>query len=216
MIGVMRWMVEIGRIDIATEFSLLPSHLAYPREGHFECALHMMGCLKWKHNSRLFFDPTYPGIDFDTFNDGAEWKTFYGDVTKAIPPNAPYLRGNYVDLRMWVGSDHTGEKKTRRSRTGYFIFFNTALIDWLSKKQATIESSVFGAEFIAMKTGVEALRAIRYKLCIIGVPLTGPTYIYGDNISVNYNTSRPESTLKKKSNCIRYHAVHKAVASGDR
>ena len=74
MIGVMRWMVEIGRIDIATECSLLSSHLSYPREGHFECALHMMGYLKWKHNSRLFFDPTYPDIDFDTFNDGAEWK----------------------------------------------------------------------------------------------------------------------------------------------
>ena len=51
IIGVMRWMVEIGRIDIATDFSLLSSHLAYHREGHFECDLHMMGYLKWKHNS---------------------------------------------------------------------------------------------------------------------------------------------------------------------
>ena len=33
MIGVMRWMVEICRIDIATECSLLSSHLAYPRKG---------------------------------------------------------------------------------------------------------------------------------------------------------------------------------------
>ena len=107
MIGVMRWMVEIGRIDINTECSLLSSHLAYPREGHFERALHMMGYLKWKHNSRLFFDQTYPGIDFDTFNDGAEWKTFYGNVTEAIPPNAPDPRGKSVDLRMWVDSDHS-------------------------------------------------------------------------------------------------------------
>ena len=100
----------------------------------------MMGYLKWKHNSLLFFDPTYPDIDFDTFNDGAEWKTFYGDVTEAIPPNAPDPRRRSVDLHMWVDSDHTGDKMTRRSRTGYFIFLNTALIDLLSKKQATIES----------------------------------------------------------------------------
>jgi hypothetical protein len=33
LIGVTRWMVELGRIDIATEISLLSSHLAYPREG---------------------------------------------------------------------------------------------------------------------------------------------------------------------------------------
>ena len=103
---------------------------------------------------------------------------------------------------MWVDSDHTGDKMTRQSRTGYFIFLNTALIDWLSKKQATIECSVFGAEFVAMKTGVEALRGIRYKLHMIGVPLTGPTYIYGENMSVIYNTSQPESTLNKKSNSI--------------
>ena len=44
---------------------------------------------------------------------------------------------------------------TRRLRTGYFIFLNTALINWLSKKQATIQGSVFGAEFVAMKTGVD-------------------------------------------------------------
>ena len=90
-----------------------------------------------------------------------------------------------------------------------------SLIDWLSKKQATIESSVFGDEFIAMKTGVEALRGIMYKLRMMGVPLTGPIYIYGDNMSVIYNTSRPESTLKKKSNSICYHAVREAVASGE-
>jgi hypothetical protein len=29
LIGVMRWVVELGRIDIATEVSLLSSHLAY-------------------------------------------------------------------------------------------------------------------------------------------------------------------------------------------
>ena len=136
-------------------------------------------------------------------------------MTKAIPPNASDPRVNYVDLRMWVDSDHAGDKMTRRSHTGYFIFLNTALIDWLSKKQATIESSVFVAEFIAMKTGVGALRGIRYKLRMMGVPLTIATYIYGDNMSVIYNTSRPELTLNKKSNSICYHAVREEVASGE-
>ena len=48
----------------------------------------------------------------------------------------------------------------------------------------------------------------------MGVPLTGPTYVYGGNMSFIYNTSRPELTLKKKSNSIFYQAVLKAVASG--
>ena len=51
LIGVMRWMVELGRIDIATEVSMLSSYLACPREGHLENALHVMGYLRLKHNS---------------------------------------------------------------------------------------------------------------------------------------------------------------------
>ena len=47
----MRWMVEIGSIDIATEVSLISSCLAYPREGHLEAAFHLMASLKHKHNS---------------------------------------------------------------------------------------------------------------------------------------------------------------------
>ena len=82
-------------------------------------------------------------------------------MAESIPPNAPYPRGKAVDLHIWVDSEHAGDKMTRQSCTGYFILLNTALIDWLSKKQATIEGSVFGAEFVAMKTGVEALRGIR-------------------------------------------------------
>ena len=51
LIGVMRWMVELGCIDIATKISLLSSHLAYPRVGHLEVALHVMGYLKQTHNT---------------------------------------------------------------------------------------------------------------------------------------------------------------------
>ena len=136
-------------------------------------------------------------------------------MTEAIPNNAPDPRGKSVDLHMWVDSDHAGDKVKRRSRTGYFIFLNTALINWLSKKQATIEGSVFGVEFAAMKTGVDSLRGIRYKLLMMGVPLTRPTYMYGNNMSFIYNTSQPKSTLKNKSNSICYHAVRKSVASGE-
>ena len=73
-------------------------------------------------------------IDFETFNDGAEWKEFYGDAIKAIPTNAPDPRGKPVDLLMWTDSDHVGDKETRRPRTGHFIVMNTVLFAWLSKE----------------------------------------------------------------------------------
>jgi hypothetical protein len=76
---------------------------------------------------------------------------------------------------MMVDSNHAGDKLTRRSRTGFLVFLNMLLINWLSQKQTTIESSVFGTEFVAMKLGVEALRDIRYKLRMMGVPIAGLT-----------------------------------------
>jgi hypothetical protein len=50
---------------------------------------------------------------------------------------------------------------------------------------------------------------------MMGVMISGPSYIYGDNMSVVHNTQRPESVLKKKSNSVCYHAVREAVASGE-
>jgi hypothetical protein len=160
------------------------------------------------------FDPTYPLIDLSKFKE-CDWKAFYGDATEAIPPNAPKPRGQEVDLRLFVDSDHAGDQLIRRSRTGFFIFLNNAPITWFSKRQPTIETSVFGAEFVAMKNGMESLRGLRYKLRMMGVPLTGPSFIYGDNMSVIHNTQRPESMLKKKSNSICYHAIRESVAMGE-
>ena len=88
--------------------------------------------------------------------------------------------GKEVDIRMCVDSDHAGDKRTQRSRNGFLIWCNMALIIWLSKRQPTIETSVFGAEFVAMKHGIKMLRGLRYKLRMMGVPLTGPSFIYGD------------------------------------
>jgi hypothetical protein len=116
---------------------------------------------------------------------------------------------------MFVDSDHAGDQQVRRSRIRFIIYMNMAPITWLSKRQPTIETSVFRAEFVAMKHGMETLRGLRYKLRMMGVPLYGPSYIYGDIMSVIHNTQRPESTLKKKSNAICYHAIREAVAMGE-
>jgi len=37
-LGVLRWIVELGRIDIMTEVSMLSAHNAMPREGHLEAS----------------------------------------------------------------------------------------------------------------------------------------------------------------------------------
>ena len=63
-----------------------------------------------------------------------------------------------------------------------------------------------------MKIVTENLVGIRYKLMMMGVPISGPLYIYGDNMFVIYNNQQPEYTLKKKSNYIWYHAICESIA----
>ena len=161
-------MVEIVRVDIITEVSTLVSKISMPRESHMDAVFHVFTYLKSRHNSRMVFDPTYPSIDKTNFREN-EWKRLYGDDKEAIPNNCPKPLGREVDLHIFVDSDHAMDETTRRSRTGYFIYINSALVNWFSKKQATIETSVFGAEFVAMKQGMEAVRGLRYKLRMMGV-----------------------------------------------
>jgi hypothetical protein len=80
--------VELGRVNIATEISLLSSHLAYPCMGHLEVALHVMGYLKQKNNTQFVFNPTYPTIDMDSFPQ-YDRTEFYGNVKEAIPSERP-------------------------------------------------------------------------------------------------------------------------------
>ena len=116
--GVMRWMVEIGRIDIATEISQLSSFVAILRRGHLVNTLYVMSYLNIKHNSMFVLNRTYPGIEIDQFQTGHDWTPFYEGVEEALPPNAPKQLGKHVKFRMFVDSDHAGDKAVRRSRTG--------------------------------------------------------------------------------------------------
>jgi hypothetical protein len=186
-IGILCWCVELGRIDIITEVSMLSTHICLPRVGHLEAVFHVFAYLGLHHNARVVFDPTYPAIDMGTFIK-TYWKSTYGDVKDMIPSDDRVPCVKEVDLRVFVDSDHASEKFTRLSRTGFVIYLNMAPIMWFSKRQPTVESSAFGVEFVAMKNGIETCRGLRYKLRMMGVAFSGPTFVYGYNMSVVHNT----------------------------
>ena len=214
LISILHWTLELGRVDIITEVSILASQMVAPHMGHLHAALHVVSYLKRKHNAHMVYDPSYPKINMSDFKTN-DWTEFYGSVKEPILLNAPRPRGKPVDLCMYVNSDFAGDKVRRRSRTAFFVLLNSALIQRASKRQLTIETSVFRAEFVAMKHGVDTLRGICYKLRMMGVPVDGPSYVYRDNMSVINNTQKPESVLKKKSNSICYHAIHESMAMGE-
>ena len=222
MIGLLRWLCEIGRVDILTETSLLSTYLSNPRVGHLHQALHIFRYLKDHKRSKCVFDPAYVNISDDDLipEERASTKAkymreLYPDAVEEHPPNAPKPKGRKVQITCFVDADHGGDKITRRSRTGILIYVNKAPIIWYSKRQNTVECSTYGSELVAMRLAIEMVKALKYKLLMFGIGiLEDETKVFSDNQSVVTNTSVPESTLKKKHYSINFNYVRECVAAG--
>ena len=73
--GILRWAIELGWIDIMVEAGLLSQFQAAPREGHLEQMFHIMAYLKHHNKSRLVFDHSYPTSD--NLNDSnVDWQEY--------------------------------------------------------------------------------------------------------------------------------------------
>jgi len=213
LIGILRWSIELGRIDILTEVSCLSQHLAEPREGHLIAVYKVFKYLSLRLKSsrgRIVFNGKSMIIDNAIFNDfdRQEWKDFYHDAREEVPIWMPEPLGNPVD------ANHAGNMKTRRSHSGILIYVNQAPLIWYSKRQNTVEASSFGSEYIALRICTEIVEALRYKLRCFGVPIEGACDVLCDNKSVVTNSSLPTSVLNKRHNAICYHRVREAQAAG--
>ena len=141
-------------------------------------------------------------------------RNLYPEACEELPHNIPEPRGEPIQLNVFVDADHAGDRVTRRSQTGIFIWGNLSPISWYSKKQNTVESSTFGSDYVALRIETEMVISFCYKLRMFGVPVGDPAQIFCDNESVVTGSSVPESTLKKKHLSVSYHRIRESVAAG--
>jgi hypothetical protein len=81
-ISILRWMVDLGRLDIYVQVALLSSYLSQPRQGHLEAIYSLYGYLKSHERSTMVFDGDYINWKdevFPTYN----W-TDFTDILKKI------------------------------------------------------------------------------------------------------------------------------------
>jgi hypothetical protein len=214
LIGLLRWAIELGRMDIQLEVSLLSQYQASPREGHLEALYLIFHYLSQNLRRRVVLDHLEPDVDESAFNEEADWTAFYGRVVEDEPLDMPEPLGNPVVISVFVDADHASNTVTRRSHSGVIVFVNNAPIYTFSKKQNTVEAATFGSELVAMRIARDLIVALRIKLKMFGVPIKGAANFYCDNAGVVKNTSIPESTLSKKHNSINYHVIRESVAAG--
>jgi hypothetical protein len=173
---------------------------------------HLFAYLHKHDKSSIIFDPSDPIFDPTAFIE-QDWSEFYGDVKEEMPPKMPEPLGSPVTISVFVDANHAGNIVTCRSHTGILIYLQNTPIIWHSHRQNTVETSTFGSEFVALQCARDLIIALQYKLCMFGIPINGPAFVYCDNQGIVKNVTIPESVLSKKHNVINYHAVREAVAA---
>ena len=125
-------MVELGRVDICTDTSIMSSHLALPRSEHLERLFHMFYYLNNNHNSEMLFDPNESDAYMAGFHSEDWGLSTYGNFKEGIPSivlfaesgtgNMPDPRGQGFTTTVYFDCDPGGDCVTCRSRTGLMSF----------------------------------------------------------------------------------------------
>ena len=214
LIGAIQWAVTLGRLDVNTAVMTLSSFRAMPREGHLERTKRVVGYLaKMKHATLRYRteEPDYSDLPHEEYS----WdRSVYGDAHELIPDDAPEPLGKAVTHSGYYDANLLHDVVSGKSVTATMHLLNKTVVDWYSKKQGTVETATYASEFNAGRTITEQTIEIRTTLRYLGVPINGPSRIFGDNRSVVDSATRPHAKLHKRHTMLAFHRVREAIASG--
>lgn len=120
-----------------------------------------------------------------------------------------------TEIRTYSDADWAGSPDTRRSTSGYCIYFGDSLISWSSKRQPTVSRSSAEAEYRAVANAVAECRWLRQLLSELGVNVPQATVVYCDNISAVYMSQNPVHHHRTKHIELDIHFVREKVALGE-
>ena len=137
LIGMLNWVVTIGRFDVAHATMSLSRFSACPRKGHLERVLKVFGYLKRRPNRRIVVDsrsPDFSGFEEDFSKDYASiLGEDYPEASEEVDSNLPKPLVDELDITVFVDSDHAHDKITRRSVTGLIIFVGRTPVFFMSR-----------------------------------------------------------------------------------
>ena len=182
MVGQLQWLITLGRFDIQAQVISLSRFIAALRQAHLEQLKRIYAYIvRTKDYATRFrvMEPDYSYLPEQNF----DWTyTVYGDVQEIIPQDIPDPLGKTVSTATTVDANLNHCLATGRSLTGCLHFVNHTPI--YSKRQATVETAIYGSELVASKTATEQIIDLRHTLRYLGVAIKTKSYLSEDNRSV--------------------------------
>ena len=213
LIGILQWLVTLGRLDIATAVMTMSSFRTAPRVGHLNRLKRMFGyVVKMKHATSRF-RVTSPDHSQHPIGQYDWEKTFYGNAKEVIAVNCPKPMGPPVTVTTYVDANLCHDMLSGKSVTGIVHFLNKTVIYFYSKKQPVVETATYGSEYMAARIATEEIMELRNSLRYLGVNISGPAYMFGDNRTVVDSSSIPQSRLHKRHVLLSFHRVREAIAA---
>jgi hypothetical protein len=126
----------------------------------------------------------------------------------------PTPKGKFVRTTTYEDANLYHDIVSGRLVTGILHFINQTPCHWYSKRQGgQVQTATYGSGFMAACTATVQIMDLRYTLRMMGIPLDGPSWIFGDNQSVIISSTIPESTLNKRQNSLSYHLIRECIAA---
>jgi hypothetical protein len=215
LMGILQWLVSLGRFDICYTVSSLSRFNSAPRVGHMNRAIRVFGYLEQTPKKSIVINcddlTDLPAMDTSLH---ADMMKKYPDAVEERSTREPEMLGKALNLTVFADADHAHDQVTRKSITGIIVFIGSTPIIAKSTRQGSVESSTYSAEFNSARAATELIIGLRLLLRSLGIPQDKPSLLLGDNLGVVQNATLFTSALKKKHNAISFHRVREAVAAG--
>jgi len=169
MIGVLQWVVSLGRFDICTAIMMMSHFHVAPLKGHVSQVKRIYGYLAKNPGGVICVrteEPDYSDVEDIEY----EWEySVYGHVSELIADDIPPPLGKEVVTTTYVDANLYHDLITGRAATGILHLVNGTPIDWYSKCQATVETATYGSEFVAARIATDQVIDLHNMLCYLGV-----------------------------------------------
>ena len=120
-----------------------------------------------------------------------------------------------LSLQVYTDADHAGCKVTRRSTSGFCVYFGKNLIIWGSKKQTVVARFVGEAKYRVIALGVTELMWLKTLFQELGYPCTVVPIVWSDNLAAKSMFENPVFHSRTKHIEVDVHFVREKVENSE-